>query len=325
MRSEVQRLPAEFLERLRKIIPSQRRDEAANTFTEPRPTTFRVNTLKIASPPIQEKLQHLGFRLEKVSWYPDAFILRKGSLRELQETDVYKNGEIYVQSLSSMVPPLVLNLQPGEKVLDLTAAPGSKTTQIACLMKGEGEIVANDNNRIRFFKLKANVELQVGAGLVPLQMRLTQRPGELFGRDFPEQFDKVLLDAPCSAEGRFLTTEPASYKYWKPAKVKEMVRKQKNLILSAFRALKSGGTLVYSTCTFAPEENEGVVDWLTEKCRGALQYAPTIEKITFPIPNQMAGLSGWEGKTFHPSIRNTIRILPTSLMEGFFLARIRKV
>ena len=223
MRSEVQRLPAEFLERLRKIIPPQKWDEIANTFTEPRPTTFRVNTLKVGAThasPLQEKLEHLGFRLEKVSWYADAFILKSGRLRDLQETKFYKNGEIYVQNLSSMLPPLVLDPQPGERVLDLTAAPGSKTTQIACLMKGEGEILANDNNQIRFFKLKANLELQVGARsprpeggeTPPLQIQMMMRPGELFGRDFPESFDRILLDAPCSAEGRFLTTEPASYK-----------------------------------------------------------------------------------------------------------------
>ena len=315
MRSEVQKLPEPFLERLRRIIPPQKWDETANTFTEPKPTTFRVNSLKASPEILREKLEHQGFRLEKVSWYPEAFILRSGRLRELQETEAYQKGEIYVQSLSSMVPPLVLDPKPGEAILDLTAAPGSKTTQTACLMKGEGRIIANDNNQIRFFKLKANVELQ-GAKNVELMMK----PGELFGRDFPESFDRVLLDAPCSAEGRFQTREPATYHYWKPAKIKEMARKQKNLILSALRALKPGGVLVYSTCTFAPEENEGVLNWALEKMPGRI----SIEKISFPFSNTMPGLSQWEKESFPLSLRNTLRILPTSLMEGFFLARLRK-
>ena len=217
-----------------------------------------------------------------------------------------------------MLPPLVLEPQPGETILDLTAAPGSKTTQMACLMKGEGRIVANDNNRIRFFKLKANVELQ-GAANVELSLR----PGELFGRDFPESFDRILLDAPCSAEGRFNVREPASYKYWKLAKIKEMARKQKNLIISALRSLKAGGALVYSTCTFAPEENEAVLDWVIKKFsdRGK---SLGIEKIILPLTNQIAGFVKWEGESFHPAVRDALRILPAPLVEGFFLARIRK-
>ncbi len=315
MKAEAKALPSVFLEKLKRIIPVQKWDEVANTFTEVKPTTFRINTLKASPDVLRERLEHLGFRLEKVSWYPEAFILRSGRLRELQETEAYRKGEIYVQSLSSMLPPLVLDPQPGDTLLDLTAAPGSKTTQMACMMKGEGKITANDNNKIRFFKLKANLEMQ-GASNVELSMR----HGELFGRDFPESFDRILLDAPCSAEGRFNTDEPATYKYWKPAKIKEMARKQKNLIISAVRALRPGGVLVYSTCTFAPEENEGVLDWLKGKFEEGIQ----VEKITLPFLNQARGISKWEGKNFHPSVQNALRIIPTNLMEGFFLAKLRK-
>ncbi len=311
MRSEVQKLPELFLERLKRIIPSQKWDTVANTFTEQTPTTFRVNSLKTSPVVLQEKLEHQGFRLEKVFWYPEAFILQGGRLRELQETEAYKKGEIYVQGLSSMIPPLILNPQPGERVLDLTAAPGSKTTQMACLMKGEGEIVANDNNRIRFFKLKANVDGQ-GARNV----KLTMKYGESFGREEPEGFDRILLDAPCSAEGRFQIREPASYRYWKPAKIKEMVRKQRGLIFSALAALKVGGILVYSTCTFAPEENEGMLDWALKKFGASVE----IQKIKPPFPNHMPGLTQWEDKAFHPSVREAIRVLPTPIMEGFFIA-----
>ena len=323
MKSEIQRLPEVFLERLKRLVPGQKWDAVANTFLDPKPTTFRVNTLKAKPGIIQEWFEQHGFRLEKVSWCPGAFVLRRGELRELQETEIYKKGEIYVQGLSSMIPPLVLGPQPGETVLDLTAAPGSKTTQMAAMMKGEGRIVANDNDRIRFFKLKANVELQ-GA----LNVELKSYPGEQFGRHWPDHFDRVLLDAPCSAEGRFLVREPATSRYWKPAKVKEMARKQKNLILSALRALKPGGTLVYSTCTFAPEENEGVLTWLLEKAdqhKIPVEILGVIEGPSWQsITNRLPGISQWEGKPFHPLVRHSVRILPSYNMEGFFISCLRK-
>ncbi len=315
MRSEAKVLPAGFLERLKQIVPPQKFDEFVNTFTEPKPTTFRVNILKASPSPMKERLEHAGFGLEIVRWYPAAFILRRGALRDLQKEEAYAKGEIYVQSLPSMIPPLVLNPQPGEVILDLTAAPGSKTTQIATLMKGEGRLVANDNDKVRFFKLKANVESQ-GVSNVELSLRY----GESFGKYQPEIYDRVLLDAPCSAEGRFLTREPKSFGFWKPAKVKEMARKQKKLVFSALHALKTGGLMVYSTCTYAPEENEEVLNWALEKFQPAIE----LEEIRLPLTNQMAGLSRWQKEGFDPSVRRAVRIMPTRDMEGFFVAAIRK-
>jgi 16S rRNA (cytosine1407-C5)-methyltransferase len=183
-------------------------------------------------------------------------------------------------------------------------------------MEGRGAIVANDNHRIRFYKLRANV-LQQGAANVELSLRY----GETFGKSDPEAFDRVLVDAPCSTEGRFLTRESASYRQWKLRKIHEMVGKQRRLLRSAAAALKPGGILVYSTCTFAPEENEAVVDWLLgEEAGGGL----ALEPVTLPFPNTMPGLTRWEGKTFRPSLSRAIRIVPTDEMEGFFLARLRK-
>lgn len=315
MRNEIKRLPAEFLERLRLLFPVNKFDDMANTFCLDRPTTFRVNTLKKEIPVIYETLTQAGFRLEKVSWCPGAFILRNRSLRDLQSTESYRQGEIYVQSLPSMVPPLVLAPEPGETVLDLTAAPGSKTTQMAVMMQGKGRLVANDNNKIRFFKLKANVEQQ-GA----VQVELSMQFGESFGKKFPDTFDRVLLDAPCSAEGRFSTHEPSSYRFWKAQKIKEMCYKQKKLFAAAFQALKPGGRMVYSTCTFAPEENESVLNWALETFPGQLE----IESFRLPFHNQREGLREWQGRVFHETVRKAVRIIPNQDMEGFFVARVSK-
>ncbi len=315
MPTDARGLPEAFLERLRRIIPASHSAAALKSFTGPKPTTFRVNTLKSTPEATRERLTAQGFKLERVQWYRDAMILQDGRLRELQETEPYKTGAIYVQSLSSMLPPLVLEPKPGETVLDLTAAPGSKTTQLACLMEGRGRIVANDNNKIRFFKLRATVELQ-GARNV----ETTLRYGEAFGRELPETFDRVLADVPCSTEGRFDVSDPTSYKFWKPGKVREMARKQKRLIWSAVEALRPGGVLVYSTCTFAPEENEMVVHWALEKFKETL----ALEPIPLGLSNCLPGLVEWEGKALHPSLKLTRRIVPTEEMEGFFVARLRK-
>lgn len=297
------------------MVPAERWDAIVQTFASPKPTTFRVNPFKTTPEAVRGELTSRGFRLERVAWYPDAFIVRGGRLRELQETACYRSGAIYVQSLSSMVPPLVLDPRPGETVLDLAAAPGSKTTQMSCLMRGEGRLVANDNNRVRFFKLRANV-LQQAARNVELSLR----PGELFGHRQAEAFDRVLADVPCSAEGRFDVREPKSYRYWKPAKIREMVRAQKQLLASGIGALRPGGILVYSTCTFAPEENEGVIHWALERFGDLL----ALEPIPLSFPNVTGGLAEWEGARFHPSLRHARRLLPTQDMEGFFIARLRR-
>ncbi|MBI2093707.1 MAG: RsmB/NOP family class I SAM-dependent RNA methyltransferase [Candidatus Omnitrophica bacterium] len=316
MRSELRQLPELFLERLRHVVPSSGWNSVTHSFIEAKPTTFRVNTLVASIEPIRQALSEAGFLTERVNWYPDAMILRRGRLRDLQTLELYRDGKIYVQSLSSMLPPLILDPQPGETVLDIAAAPGSKTTQIACLMKAQGRLIANDNNRIRFFKLKANVSQQKA-----LNVELSLRYGETIGRSLPESFDRVLVDAPCSSEGRFLASEPASYRYWKPMKIKEMAHKQKRLLFSAISALKPGGLLVYSTCTFAPEENEAVLHWALER------FAEMIEIEPFPLgfSNHLPGLTQWEGVRYHPTLSRARRILPTDEMEGFFIARLRKL
>ncbi|MCB9799228.1 MAG: RsmB/NOP family class I SAM-dependent RNA methyltransferase [Candidatus Omnitrophica bacterium] len=308
-------LPPEFVERLNMILPSSKRQKIIDSFARLTPTTFRVNRLKSHSDILKDALQSQGLKIRRVPWYRDAFVLENASIRDLQNTREYSEGHLYIQSLSSMVPPLVLEPQPEETVLDMTAAPGSKTTQMAAMMEARGRLVANDNNKVRFFKLKANVEMQ-GASNVELNMYY----GEGFGKKQPETYDRVLLDAPCSAEGRFYIHKPASFGFWKPRKVKEMAHKQKKLIHSAIETLKPGGLLVYSTCTFSPEENEGVLDFALKKFPDKIE----IEKAGLDIPNQMTGISEWEGNRYDPAVKRGVRILPDETMEGFFVAKIRK-
>ncbi len=319
MRTIVRRLPDEFVERFRRLVPSSRVDALLNTFSITRPTTFRVNTLRAEPRAIREQLTEAGIRLQHVPWYDEAFIVLNADDRRVGELPAYESGAIYVQGLSSMLPPLVLQPQPGETVLDLTAAPGSKTSQLAALMQNRGTLIANDNNRVRLFKLHATVERQ-GATCV----EVTGFYGETVWRRYGERFDRVLLDAPCSAEGRFSVHEPKSYHYWKPKKIQEMARKQKKLLYSAIHALKPGGTLVYSTCTFAPEENETVLDWALGKFGGAVELVPVELMSGRPMPPHMTGMGQWNGHAFHPSVRAAVRVLPSEMVEGFFIAKLVK-
>ncbi len=310
------RLPELFLEKLRRIIPSNQWDKVLKTFAEERPTTFRINTLKTSSASLKERLEPQGFKIENVPWYKDAFILRKGRQKDLEKTGLYTRGEIYVQGLSSMVPPLVLEPQPGEIVLDLTAAPGSKTTQLAALMKNQGRLLANDNNPIRVEKLKANAALQ-GASAVEV---LPAGDGGLVWKENFEKMDRVLLDAPCSSEGRFQLDTPSTYGYWKDDTNRKMAKDQRRLFKSAFLALKPGGTMVYSTCTFAPEENEMLLQWALETYGDALE----IQDVALPLPPHTRGLAAWGDLKFHPSVVKSVRVLPTPDVEGFFVSKLGK-
>ena len=167
--------------------------------------------------------------------------------------------------------------------------------------------------RQRYYKLRSVVE-QMGAANIALKIM----DGRRFKCD--QLFDKILVDAPCSSEGRFHMDHPKTFAYWSPRKIKEMVRKQRGLLLSASRLLKPGGVMVYSTCTFAPEENEGVVDWLLRKTQGSLDMEAMDLK---DIPHYPC-LPEWQEKVFDPRVQRCLRILPENGMEGFFIAKFVK-
>ncbi len=280
-------LPLLFIERLKTLFGQSLSAEIQRTFTD-RPTTFRVNTLKAKRDEVLEVLQREGFKLKRVPWYGDAFILANKKLSELQKLSLYQEGKIYVQSLASMAPPLALYPKPGEKVLDLTAAPGSKTSQIAALMKNQGELVANDNDEVRFQKLQHNLQLlgvreegfltlynEDGWKLPVIASKAKQSPefqnklesgnkGIAASLSAPRNdsnregyyvnfFDKILLDAPCTAEARIILKQPRTFSFWREKNIKEHVFIQRKLLFAAWEMLKPGGALVYSTCTFAPE------------------------------------------------------------------------
>lgn len=313
-------IPEKFLERLHTMLGPALSTQVEKTFVE-RPVTFRVNTIRSNKKEVRDALHTAGFKTTYVPWYPDAFVLRNKTKRALMELPIYAEGKIYIQSLASMVPPILLEPQPGDRVLDLTAAPGSKTSQIAAHMGLQGELVANDSNKVRFFKLKHNMEL---LGVVDERpdwsFSLRLEYGSKLCQEYEGYFDKILLDAPCTAEARFVQGKAKTYAYWSERKIKEMAYKQRKLLFSALSALRFGGTLVYSTCTMAPEENEVQMHRILEK------YGDVVEVVPIKLAGlkRAASIKIWKNKQMHAGVEHTLRILPTAEIEGFFVAKMKK-
>ena len=307
-------LPKEFIEQLKLIYP-QTYSGILRTMEKTKPTTFRVNNIKTTQDEVINELRKDSI-LTKKGPIENSHITLKVQKIKISETEAFNNGKIYIQELSSMLPPLVLDPKEGDYILDMTASPGSKTTQMATLAKNNANILAIEKNKLRYQKLKHNIELQ-GA-----KVKTKLEDSIILIKKYPEFinfFDKILLDAPCSAEGRFDSKNSRTYKYWNLKKIKEMQSLQKRLISKAAQMLKPGGSLVYSTCTINTKENEEVVDWILSK-----DDKLKIEKIKLDMPNIKSGITTIGSRELNKDIKNTIRIIPNDLFSAFYIAKIRK-
>ncbi|HBE79879.1 MAG TPA: hypothetical protein DDW65_19185 [Firmicutes bacterium] len=313
-RQLLQKLPSEFIGRLQAEYEPGKAEKIMSGMMTERPVTLRVNTLKTDVRTVMKTLQADNLKFERVLWYNDALVLKTARENEIERHPLYQKGHIYLQSLSSMIPPLVLDPKPGQRVLDLTAAPGSKSTQLAALMQNQGFILANEVNALRVERLKYNIEKQSATSI-----EVRHGDGKHLEETWHQYFDAVLLDAPCSGEGLFLACDPKTYRFWNPKKVRELASEQKKLLRTALWALKPGGCLVYSTCTLATTENELVLDWAFSKYASEL----TAESIGLTISGSESGLA--IGESGHEHCRKYLRIYPSQLMEGFFVAKLRKL
>lgn len=308
--SEIKRrLPEKFIDELYEMYSPVTVDKILLGMTDDRYLTLRVNTIKYNIYDLMKYFRERNIKFERVPWYSDALVIKNAKEKDIQKLDIYEKGYIYFQSLSSMVPPLALNPKKGEKILDMTAAPGSKTTEMAALMENDGEILANELDKIRCERLKYNVQMQ-GADIVTV----INRRGEKLGDEYVEAFDKVLLDAPCSGEGRFVATKVQTYRGWSEKTVNDLVKLQKKLFESAYKALKHGGVMVYSTCTINRYENEKLLDWALEN------FDIQIKNVGLEIKDVIPG----DNTGINKGVNKAIKILPSKSMEGFFVSLIYK-
>ncbi len=309
-------LPEAFKERLEKIVPRERFAAILKTFDAPKQVTFRVNTLKSTPAELEAELSQAGIAFERIEWLEGVYRISPGDKLRLTQTDAFYGGRLYIQNLSSMIAPVLLAPEPEETVLDLAAAPGGKTLLLAGMMQNTGWLSAVEPSRERFFRLCDNLKQQ---GVTNAHTYMTD--GRSVGKKCPEMFDRILLDAPCSSEARFKTHEPKSMSFWSVHKVKETSKLQRRLLLSAFDALKPGGKLLYSTCSFSPEENESPLQHLLERHGERLKTLPLV----LPFDNVQKPLERWGKEIYDERIQNAVRILPTDTIDGFFICLLEKL
>lgn len=293
-------------ERLLEVLP-----ESCLGTLPAQPLSLRINPLRNDPRSTRDELLAAGVALDEVAGLSLAFTT-SATLAQVQDTAAWREGRIHVQSLSSIAASLCLAPRPGESVLDLCAAPGSKTTHLASLMGNRGTLVAVDSSRQRLFRLKEVLRL-LGA-----TAHCICAHGEQWARGQREAFDRVLVDAPCSAEGRILAGDEAAAIGWSPGKVRRLAAQQKALLHAGLAALKPGGHLLYSTCTFAPEENELVVARALEHFQGRIALAP----LPAPPPCAQEALTCFRGRSLPQELRHARRVVPPQ--DGFFLALLRK-
>ncbi|GAB3422648.1 RsmB/NOP family class I SAM-dependent RNA methyltransferase [Haloparvum alkalitolerans] len=276
----------------------------------PLPSVVRVNTIKADRDRAVGALEQEGVTFEPVDWHDDLFRLPD---RSPGTNWAYFHGWLHGQEEVSVLPGLALDPQPGERVWDACAAPGSKTTQLSAAMDDTGTVVANDSNLGRLSALRHNTE-RLGV----TNVAVTNQDARNFSlKPFAfDAFDRALVDAPCSCEGT-CRKNPDVLDEWTLHHVEQVAGIQKGILTRAVQATKPGGTVVYSTCTFAPEENEAVLDHVLE--------AEDCELVPFDLPLEtVPGVTEWDGETFDPSVERTHRVYPHhNDTGGFFCAKLR--
>ncbi|MBS3072753.1 RsmB/NOP family class I SAM-dependent RNA methyltransferase [Candidatus Pacearchaeota archaeon] len=306
-----------FLSRIKDQLKDEKDyEEFCKISAIPPVNSIRCNTIKISPSELKKRLEKRWEIKQPFKKHPEIMIVESKLLPgELGKAIEHILGYYYIQEISSMMPVLVLNPKEDESILDLAAAPGSKTTQIASVMNNKGILIANEVSLGRIGILSTN--LQRCAVTNSLVIRQT---GESLCKKLVNlniQFDKILADVPCSGEGT-IRSSPRTVQMFSENLIKNLSNTQKYLAINAIKALKVNGTLVYSTCTHAPEENEAIISYLLEN------YPVEIQEINLPLKTR-PGITKWKEKNYHKDVNKCIRIYPQdNNTEGFFIACLKK-
>lgn len=244
-----------------------------------------------------------------VGYFCDAEMLER-----VKDSSLVADGKVYVQNAASWLPVLALSPRPDENILDVCAAPGGKASHIQALTNNQSTLTCNDNSKPRLIKLQANMQ-RLGAEATYMLSDATRLSQQLPA----ESFDKILLDVPCSGEGLMTLDDLKLFDSWSVAHIRRLGALQKNILTTAWQLLKPGGTLVYSTCTMAPEENEAVIDYFLRKHPDA-----KLEPVSFDLDNRLPALLSWNDKPFQNDLSPCLRLMPSTFYEAFFVAKLVK-
>jgi len=293
-------LPDFFMNILKEQYKEETVEKIIQGYQNERLVTLRINTLKTDIDTVKEKLKQNNIEFENVQWSKEALIIKNVREEQIRMLEMYENGEIYLQSLSSMLPVIILQPKENTDILDMTAAPGGKTTQIAALTQNKAHITACEMNKIRYERLKYNIEKQ-GATCVYVMQQDSRKINEYFS------FDQILLDAPCSGSGTLSIEDLNSEQVFTQKLIEKSKKTQIELLKKALKLLKPGKEMIYSTCSILSCENEEIVK---EALKGVNAKIEPIAVQGIPLlPTKLEG---------------TICVCPTNMYEGFFVAKIRK-
>ncbi|HOV14546.1 MAG TPA: RsmB/NOP family class I SAM-dependent RNA methyltransferase [Spirochaetota bacterium] len=313
------KLPKEALDLLQETFEPAIYNSIILSFREKRKTTFRVNVLKSSKNEVMERLKKENFKFSNIEYIDNGFILLDEDEKRLLKSTLVLEGKIYLQSISSLLPPLILEPNENEKILDIAASPGSKTTQIAGVTNNKSLIDALEPDFIRMERLKHNVNL-LGATSVTVH----HCEGQTFCKEKENYYDKILVDAPCSGEGRFNIYDKNSYGNWKLKNVEKLSNLQKKLLRCAIKSLKPNGILVYSTCTLNIFENEAVVNEIIKDNDINIKILPIEQKFK-NLKESVIPMLNHKNNRFDKSILNCLRIIPSKNLEGFFICKMQKI
>ena len=296
-----------LLEKLKTTYDESKINEIIKGLNLTKKTSFRVNTIKSSVEEVERVLNESGITYEKFKGIDYVILLAPNSEDLLSKLDIYKDGKIYIQSISSMLPVYVLDPKENENILDMCAAPGGKTTLISAFSNNKSNVTAVELHKDRFERLKYNVNLQ-GANAFLLNTNAIDLDNNL-------KFDKILLDAPCSGSGILNINDDRYKTYFTSALIEKCVKTQKKLITKASKILKKAGILVYSTCSLLKEENENIIDF-------ALANGFKVDEEFFEDKAKNIGIDSLEKCILIE--KNYMKIYPSETYEGFFVTRFIK-